>query len=595
MDFRPRPRRSFALALLAIFLISAGSTPARAAGVGDYAAPFQSLITTFETVFAQLIAFVDPHQAVPVTITPAASWHASGATASAAAFNSVAAFQTQDPAVPPTIVHANTTSNASPSVKGAVTSNAPSFTASALPPAPQAQLASYVTQTDLTTQLQQLTNKLTTLVYQNVSTPNSIIATGGITNEIAGTSRINQLSGVAITGGTITNAIVNGVSGLTAADIPALAYLSTSGGSLSGALGIGTTSPSDLSALNGAAYLADIAVPPATTNRLYSNSGNLYWAGNLLGGATTGNWSSDGTNVWRAGGNVGIGTTSPFTNFAVNGNGYVSGNLSLGTALSIANGGTGTTTAVGATANLLFLQNGTGATPRSLSNVLQGRINVADYGAMGGNAVSDTAGIQAAINYAASLGGAEVYFDAGKKYLISSPIVLAKGVTLVGTCPVTTGDTSVPYLTCSTLQAAANMSAMITQTDLANSIQSIGIENVAIDGNKSNYTVTNLIAVSAINSKIENNYIVNGTGNCVQWAFATSTSPAWINWIDDNVIGGCASIGLAFYGSDSRIIGNYISGNGPMRSLQRAGPTFFRTMKSISHKTTALSSQTTQH
>jgi hypothetical protein len=285
MNFRPRFRRSIAIVFVTIFLVSAGSTPARAAGIGDYVAPFQSLISIFENVFAEIIAVVDPHEPVPVAITPAASstWHASGATASAAAFNSVAAFQTQDPAVPPTIVHANTTSNASISVKGAATNNTPSFTASALPLAPQAQLASYVTQTDLATQLQQLTNKLTSLVYQNVSVPNSVIGTGGIINEIAGASKINQLSGVAITGGTITNAIVNGVSGLTAADIPALAYLSTSGGSLSGALGIGTTSPSDLFALNGAAYLADIAVPPATTNRLYANSGSLYWAGNLLG------------------------------------------------------------------------------------------------------------------------------------------------------------------------------------------------------------------------------------------------------------------------------------------------------------------------
>jgi hypothetical protein len=173
MNFRPRLRRSFAVALLAIFLVFAGSTPARAAGIGDYVAPFQSLVSVFENVFAEIIALVDPHQAVPVAITPAASssWHASGATASAAAFNSVAASQPQDAAVPPTIVHTNTTSNASLSVKGAATNNAPSFTASALPPAPQAQLVSYVTQTDLKTQLQQLTNKLTSLVYQNVSVP----------------------------------------------------------------------------------------------------------------------------------------------------------------------------------------------------------------------------------------------------------------------------------------------------------------------------------------------------------------------------------------------------------------------------------------
>jgi hypothetical protein len=76
----------------------------------------------------------------------------------------------------------------------------------------------------LTTQLQQLTNKLTSLVYQNVSAPNSVIATGGITNEIAGASRIDQLSGVAITVGTITNATINGISGLTGPQTDKRAY-----------------------------------------------------------------------------------------------------------------------------------------------------------------------------------------------------------------------------------------------------------------------------------------------------------------------------------------------------------------------------------
>jgi hypothetical protein len=222
----------------------------------------------------------------------------------------------------------------------------------------------------LTTQLQQLTNKLTSLVYQNVSAPNSVIATGGIINEIAATNRINQLSGVAITGGTITNATINGISGLTAADIPALAYLSTSGGSLSGALGIGTSSPSDLFALNGAAYLADIAVPPVTINRLYSNSGNLYWAGNLLAGATTGNWSSDGTNVWRVGGNVGIGTTSPSQALSVQGNGLFSGALTANAF-----------TATNATSTNLFVQNALFAAATStnlfasLANITSGIFN----------------------------------------------------------------------------------------------------------------------------------------------------------------------------------------------------------------------------
>src|SRR5664280_3133080 len=332
MDFRPRFQHPIAIVLLAAFLISTGSTPARAAGISDYVAPFQSLVSTFENVFAQLVALVEPHHTVTVEISPASmgTWHASGTTASAAVFNSVVA--TSQPAASPTIVHVDTPPKTS-TPKTAKTASV--VVAPSLAKAPLAQLTSYVTQTDLTTQLQELQNKLTSLVYQNVSAPNSVIATGGITNEIAGASRINQLSGVAITGGTITNATINGISGLTAADIPALAYLSTSGGSLSGALGIGTTSPSDLFALNGAAYLADIAVPPVTINRLSSNSGNLYWAGNLLAGATTGNWSSDGTNVWRIGGNVGIGTTSASAFLTIQGNGYFTGNVTTGPLLTV--------------------------------------------------------------------------------------------------------------------------------------------------------------------------------------------------------------------------------------------------------------------
>jgi hypothetical protein len=183
MDFRPRFSYPIAIALVTAFLISTGPTPARAAGIGD---PFQSLVTTFENVFAQLVAMVEPHHTVTVEISPAAmaKWHTSGKTASATVFNSVVA--TSQPAASPTIVHVDTSPKAStPSASRAASAVA----APSLAKAPQEQLASYVTQTDLTTQLQQLTNKLTSLVYQNVSAPNSVIATGGVINEIAGASR----------------------------------------------------------------------------------------------------------------------------------------------------------------------------------------------------------------------------------------------------------------------------------------------------------------------------------------------------------------------------------------------------------------------
>src|ERR1019366_6753991 len=91
MDFRPRFSYPIAIALVTAFLISTGPTPARAAGIGDYSAPFQSLVSTFENVFAQLVAMVEPHHTVTVEISPAAmgTWHASGKTTSATVFNSM--------------------------------------------------------------------------------------------------------------------------------------------------------------------------------------------------------------------------------------------------------------------------------------------------------------------------------------------------------------------------------------------------------------------------------------------------------------------------------------------------------------------------
>jgi trimeric autotransporter adhesin len=173
-------------------------------------------------------------------------------------------------------------------------------------------------------------------VSQSTLLPQNIAADGNAAIPYAAENNITNLSGV-----TITNA------NLTASEIPDLSgtYLSLSGGAVSGTtsfasdVGIGTTTPSDVLAVQGPIFLANVS-PTATSNRLYSNGGALYWNGSLLGGASVGNWATDGTNVWRAGGNVGIGTTSPFATLSVVGSGYftsglvASGNTTLGNATS---------------------------------------------------------------------------------------------------------------------------------------------------------------------------------------------------------------------------------------------------------------------
>jgi hypothetical protein len=173
--------------------------------------------------------------------------------------------------------------------------------------------------------------------------PQQVAAGGNSTVPYAASNAINNLSNV-----TITNA------NLTASEIPALNYLSLSGGSLSGNLsiggnatttgtayftgnvGIGTSTAQDALSINGSTFLPDFSAPTITTNRLYANGGSLYWSGNLIAGAATGNWASDGTNVWRTGGFAGIGTTSPFTTLSVVGNGYLTGSLTAGSMSAVA-------------------------------------------------------------------------------------------------------------------------------------------------------------------------------------------------------------------------------------------------------------------
>ena len=115
---------------------------------------------------------------------------------------------------------------------------------------------------------------------------------------------IDNLSGI-----TISNSALEDVSINTDQAAAFTGGLSASQGSFD-TLGIGTTTPSDTLALNGAFFLSPIT-PTETTARLYNMGGDLYWNGSLIGGASAGTWGTNGSDVYRVGGNVGVGTSTP--------------------------------------------------------------------------------------------------------------------------------------------------------------------------------------------------------------------------------------------------------------------------------------------
>lgn len=99
-----------------------------------------------------------------------------------------------------------------------------------------ASLAGYVTQAELLSQLANVKNSFGTQLYGTTyPAPPTNYASGGVFNSIALSNRIDNLSGTSL-----SNITVSGVSGLTDADIPdgitASNYLALAGGTLSGDL-----------------------------------------------------------------------------------------------------------------------------------------------------------------------------------------------------------------------------------------------------------------------------------------------------------------------------------------------------------------------
>ena len=80
-----------------------------------------------------------------------------------------------------------------------------------------------------------------------------------------------------------------------------------------------------------------------------------------------------------------------------------------------------------------FTQAGSGAVTRNLQDKVREIVSVKDFGAVGNGTTDDIVAIQAAVDYASSLYGAEVFFPCGN-YKITSPILQRSGsnITLRG-------------------------------------------------------------------------------------------------------------------------------------------------------------------
>ena len=205
---------------------------------------------------------------------------------------------------------------------------------------------------------------------------------------------------------------------------------------------------------------------------------------------------------------------------------------------------------------------------------LPGRIVlVTQYAACAGNdAVDDSVGFNNAISAVASKGGT-VQVPNGADCRIKNPIYLKSHVRLQG---MRSGYESIGAPQSGIIRAAANLTAMITQTDLTVNTRDAVIEGLTLDGRNGTYTVTDMIKLAPQNDYIENNVIENGSGNCVNLPVATSNNVGWVNWIKDNQIG-CAGYALTAAVTDGRISGNYFStsSGGSLVKLSGAGSLTF--------------------
>jgi hypothetical protein len=153
-----------------------------------------------------------------------------------------------------------------------------------------------ITEAELTAKLAALQSQINGIAGQPPLTSAGILQSFALTNAAAGNS----------TGATLNAVTVNGVRGLAAADIPSLAYLPSTGGTVSGNLTVtGAFSGGALSLANASTTLLSVLGPAyfgATATSSSNSAGALTMASNILSTLNTssaplslGNWNSIST------------------------------------------------------------------------------------------------------------------------------------------------------------------------------------------------------------------------------------------------------------------------------------------------------------
>ena len=285
---------------------------------------------------------------------------------------------------PPTPHLSISASSSRPSKKYSPTSNTNTTSLSGFVLGTSTAPDGYITQDELTAQIDQATNALRSLIYQNDSVPNSLPATGGYTNNIALANDIDQLTGTKL-----KNITVNGVAGLTAADIPPIDLASKVTGVLSTSSGGTGTS----------------TAPASNQLMLADASGNWeYVATSTLGisGGSSSQWFTSGLNIFYTGGDVGIGTSSPDSALSVSGSGHFTDGVDIDSGSNYEQGGTPilfTSSGASTTDGTIILGQGAGlnlATSTSLPSI-SGNIAIG-YQAL---QIATSSGSNTAIGYTA--------------------------------------------------------------------------------------------------------------------------------------------------------------------------------------------------